>query len=88
MNAITTGLVSLTLALGAALVGCAADVEPESESVVDSREQALASRPACTAANEGQTITEPVRGGTQTLRCESGTWQLVRKCTNGRCIDY
>jgi len=67
------------------LVGCAANTD---ETVADTQEQALAARPACNAANQGQQITENIRGGYQVLQCESGAWELILKCTNGRCIAY
>ena len=48
--------------------------------------------PACTAANEGATyVVTTKRVNTtevSTYECESGTWQLIRRCTGGTCIDY
>ncbi|MDC3960442.1 hypothetical protein [Polyangium jinanense] len=48
--------------------------------------------PPCTAANEGATHLITTKPGnttvTSTYECQSGTWQLIRRCTGGTCIDF
>lgn len=73
-----------------ALSACAAqdDLDLDVDTGEASAEQALVTRPACTAANEGAEIQEAVRGGYRILRCESGVWSLIRVCqTGGVCTD-
>ncbi|WP_434427118.1 hypothetical protein [Nannocystis pusilla] len=52
---------------------------------------ALAAQPAkaCTASNEGETVTTWNKAHTrsETYLCSSG-WQLIRVCANGICEDY
>jgi hypothetical protein len=71
-----------------ALSACGGQDDPDVDTSETSQEQALVTRPACTAANEGAEITEPVRGGYRVLLCESGAWSLIRVCqTGGVCTD-
>ncbi|MDI1434821.1 hypothetical protein [Polyangium sorediatum] len=48
--------------------------------------------PPCTAANEGATHIITTKPGsttvTSTYECQSGAWQLIRRCTGGTCIDF
>lgn len=80
-------VVSFLVSMGVSAAACAAPVE-EAEGASGTSEQAATGRPACTAANEGAEVSETIRGGYQVLRCEGGAWQLVRRCTNGKCVDY
>ena len=77
--------VAIVIALSACGEQDDSDVDDTSET---SQEQALVTRPACTAANEGAQITEAVLGGYRVLQCESGAWSLIRVCkTGGVCTD-
>ena len=78
------------VAMVIALSACAEqdDLDIDVDTTETSEEQALVTRPACTAANEGAEIIEAVRGGYRVLRCESGAWGLIRVCqTGGVCTD-
>ena len=77
------------VAIAIALSACAEQDDLDVDTSETSEEQALVTRPACTAANEGAEITEAVSGGYRVLRCESGAWGLIRVCkTGGVCIDH
>lgn len=77
------------VAMVIALSACGEQDEQDVDTSEASQEQALVTRPACTAANEGAEITEAVSGGYKVLKCESGAWGLIRVCkTGGVCIDY
>ncbi|APR76778.1 Hypothetical protein A7982_02125 [Minicystis rosea] len=70
-----------------ALSACVGQYDDASEDTQEVQ-QAVTSRPPCTAANEGAKITESVRGGYNVYQCDSGTWQLIRTCkTGGVCVD-
>lgn len=76
------------VAMVIALSACGEQDDLDVDTSETSEEQALVTRPACTAANEGAEITEAVRGGYRVLRCESGAWGLIRVCqTGGVCTD-
>ena len=48
--------------------------------------------PPCTASNEGATHVVTTKQGAKTVTttylCQSGTWELIRRCTGGTCIDF
>jgi hypothetical protein len=77
------------VAIMIALSACAEQDDLDVDTSETSEEQALVTRPACTAANEGAQITEPVSGGYRVFQCDSGAWSLIRVCkTGGVCIDH
>lgn len=103
-------VVTSVLAAVFCVVGGCADAPEDAEAdapfvevVNDSGEsQALAARPPCTAANEGQTIVEYIPRGNGGLaggiirpydifhlRCTAGAWKAFQRCTpTGACTAW
>ncbi|MFT3771479.1 MAG: hypothetical protein QM820_39190 [Minicystis sp.] len=81
-----SGLFAVAIALSACIGQ--GDSDADDGEVTQEQQQAVTSRPPCTAANEGAQITETVRGGYNVYRCESGTWEIFLSCRNGVCVGY
>ncbi|MDI1480114.1 hypothetical protein [Polyangium sp. y55x31] len=76
------------LGLAACIAEEDVDLDVDAPDMVEQAE----TMPPCTAANEGAThiVTKKLSHTTEvsTYECQSGTWQLIRRCTGGTCIDY
>ncbi|MDI3287312.1 hypothetical protein [Polyangium sp. 15x6] len=80
----------------AALALAACNAEEDLDVDLDLDDPTLAEQagtmPPCTEANEGATHVITKKQGniteTSTYECQYGTWQLIRRCTGGTCIDF
>ncbi|MDI1442546.1 hypothetical protein [Polyangium sp. 6x1] len=75
-----------------ALAGCIAEEGVDLDVDDSTLEEQAETLPPCTAANEGATyVTSRKQGSsteTSTYECQYGTWQLIRRCSGGVCIDF
>ncbi|MDC0745416.1 hypothetical protein [Polyangium mundeleinium] len=75
-----------------ALAACYAEVDPELDVEDSTLTEQAGTLPPCTAANEGATHILTTNQGsktvTSTYECQYGTWQLIRRCSGGTCIDF